>query len=85
MPRPFSSFAMAAAFVSDMQHDSTYRIRGHLLDWDLFRRLRKRAQARAAAQHPGALRQPRRPLHPDIVQRHDRAAQRDERRTPFEV
>jgi hypothetical protein len=26
-----------------------YRITGHLLDWDLFRRLRKRAQARAAA------------------------------------
>ena len=38
-----------------MQHDSTYRIRGHLLDWDLFRRLRKRAQARAAAQHPAAV------------------------------
>ncbi|WP_214405758.1 LysM peptidoglycan-binding domain-containing protein [Pseudonocardia lacus] len=45
----------AATFVSDMQHDSTYRIRGHLLDWDLFRRLRKRAQARAAAHHPGAV------------------------------
>jgi hypothetical protein len=45
----------AAAFVSDMQHDSTYRLRGHLLDWDLFRRLRKRAQARAAALHPGAV------------------------------
>ncbi|MFC5952164.1 LysM peptidoglycan-binding domain-containing protein [Pseudonocardia lutea] len=29
--------------------DDRYRIVGHLLDWDLFRRLRKRAQARAAA------------------------------------
>lgn len=43
------------SFVSDMQNDSTYRIRGHLLDWDLFRRLRKRAQARHAAGHPGAV------------------------------
>ncbi|MBA2320801.1 MAG: LysM peptidoglycan-binding domain-containing protein [Deltaproteobacteria bacterium] len=42
-------------FVSDMQHDSTYRLRGHLLDWDLFRRLRKRAQARRAAGHHGAI------------------------------
>lgn len=42
-------------FVSDMQHDSTYRLRGHLLDWDLFRRLRKRAQARRAAGHSGAV------------------------------
>ncbi|MCX6462672.1 MAG: LysM peptidoglycan-binding domain-containing protein [Pseudonocardiales bacterium] len=44
----------SASFVSDMAHDSTYRLRGHLLDWDLFRRLRKRAQARRAAAHPGA-------------------------------
>jgi nucleoid-associated protein YgaU len=43
------------AFVSDMQSDSTYRLRGHLLDWDLFRRLRKRAQARHAAGHDGAV------------------------------
>ena len=42
-------------FVSDMQNDSTYRIRGHLLDWDLFRRLRKRGQARHDAGHPDAL------------------------------
>ncbi|MHA6622897.1 LysM peptidoglycan-binding domain-containing protein [Pseudonocardia sp. DLS-67] len=42
------------AYVSDMQSDSTYRLRGHLLDWDLFRRLRKRAQARHAAAHEGA-------------------------------
>lgn len=35
-----------AAFVSDMAHDNTYRLRGHQLDWDLFRRLRKRGQAR---------------------------------------
>ncbi|MBW0134948.1 LysM peptidoglycan-binding domain-containing protein [Pseudonocardia abyssalis] len=45
----------AAAFVSDMQTDSTYRLRGHLLDWDLFRRLRKRGQARYAAGHSGAV------------------------------
>ena len=44
-----------AAFVSDMLHDSTYRLRGHLLDWDLFRRLRKRAQARHGAAHPNAV------------------------------
>ena len=44
-----------AAFVSDMQHDRTYRLRGHLLDWDLFRRLRKRGQARHAALDPGAV------------------------------
>ncbi|WP_345411349.1 hypothetical protein [Pseudonocardia xishanensis] len=31
--------------------DGRYRITGHLLDWELFRRLRKRAQARAAAGH----------------------------------
>src|SRR4029079_13528402 len=31
------------------------RLRGHLLDYDLFRRLRKRAQARQAAHHPGAI------------------------------
>ena len=43
-----------ASFVSDMGHDSTYRLRGHLLDWDLFRRLRKRAQARRDAGHPAA-------------------------------
>ncbi|MHA6631682.1 LysM peptidoglycan-binding domain-containing protein [Pseudonocardia sichuanensis] len=43
-----------ASFVSDMQHDSSYRLRGHLLDWDLFRRLRKRGQARHEAGHPGA-------------------------------
>ncbi|WP_219414198.1 AfsR/SARP family transcriptional regulator [Pseudonocardia nigra] len=43
------------AFVSELQGDGTYRIRGHLLDWDLFRRLRKRAQARDAAGHPGAV------------------------------
>lgn len=42
-------------FVSDLQHDNTYRLRGHLLDWDLFRRLRKRAHARQAAAHPGAV------------------------------
>ncbi len=44
----------AATFVSDLQNDNSYRLRGHLLDWDLFRRLRKRAQARHAAGHPGA-------------------------------
>lgn len=44
----------AVPFVSDMAHDSTYRLRGHLLDWDLFRRLRKRAQARRDAAHAGA-------------------------------
>lgn len=44
-----------ATFVSGMQNDSSYRLRGHLLDWDLFRRLRKRAQARHAAGHPGAV------------------------------
>lgn len=43
-----------ATFVSDLQTDSSYRLRGHLLDWDLFRRLRKRAQARGTAAHPGA-------------------------------
>lgn len=33
-----------------------YRITGHLTDWDLFRRLRKRAQARAAAhRHASAI------------------------------
>ncbi|MGD9990531.1 BTAD domain-containing putative transcriptional regulator [Pseudonocardia sp.] len=42
-------------FVSDMQNDSTYRLRGHLLDWDLFRRLRKRGQARHEAGHPDAI------------------------------
>ncbi len=42
-------------FVSGMQHDSIYRLRGHLLDWDLFRRLRKRAQARREAGREGAL------------------------------
>ena len=31
-----------------------YRLRGHLFDWDLFRRLRKRGQARIAAQHAEA-------------------------------
>ncbi len=45
----------AAPFVSDMLADDRYRLRGHLLDWDLFRRLRKRAQARHAADHPGAV------------------------------
>ncbi|WP_433274023.1 LysM peptidoglycan-binding domain-containing protein [Pseudonocardia xinjiangensis] len=44
-----------ATFVSDMQNDSTYRLRGHLLDWDLFRRLRKRGQARHSAGHPDAV------------------------------
>ncbi|TQM11011.1 bacterial transcriptional activator domain-containing protein [Pseudonocardia kunmingensis] len=44
-----------ASFVSDMQTDNTYRLRGHLLDWDLYRRLRKRGQARHEARHPGAL------------------------------
>lgn len=44
-----------ATFVSDLQHDNCYRLRGHLLDWDLFRRLRKRGQARHAAHHPGAV------------------------------
>ena len=43
------------SFVSDLNHDQTYRLRGHLLDFDLFRRLRKRAQARHAARHPGAI------------------------------
>ena len=43
-----------ATFVSDLQNDNSYRLRGHLLDWDLFRRLRKRAQARHAAAHSGA-------------------------------
>ena len=42
------------SFISDLNHDQTYRLRGHLLDYDLFRRLRKRAQARHAAHHPGA-------------------------------
>ena len=40
------------SFISDLNHDQTYRLRGHLLDFDLFRRLRKRAQARHAAHHP---------------------------------
>ncbi|BBG00451.1 MULTISPECIES: LysM peptidoglycan-binding domain-containing protein [Pseudonocardia] len=44
-----------ATFVSGMQNDSSYRLRGHLFDWDLFRRLRKRAQARHAAGHAGAV------------------------------
>jgi hypothetical protein len=43
------------SFISDLNHDQTYRLRGHLLDFDLFRRLRKRAQARHAAHHPGAV------------------------------
>ena len=43
------------SFISDLNHDQTYRLRGHLLDYDLFRRLRKRAQARQAAHHPGAI------------------------------
>ena len=43
------------SFISDLNHDQTYRLRGHLLDYDLFRRLRKRAQARHAAHHPGAV------------------------------
>ena len=43
------------SFISDLNHDQTYRLRGHLLDFDLFRRLRKRAQARHAAHHPGAI------------------------------
>ena len=41
-------------FVSDMLGSDLYRIRGHLTDWDLFRRLRKRAQARHHASHTGA-------------------------------
>ncbi|MDN5914215.1 MAG: LysM peptidoglycan-binding domain-containing protein [Pseudonocardia sp.] len=45
----------AATFVSDMQNDSTYRLRGHLSDWDLFRRLRKRGQARRGAGRPDGL------------------------------
>jgi hypothetical protein len=45
----------AASYVSGMQHDGSYRLRGHLLDWDLFRRLRKRGQARHTAGHPGAV------------------------------
>ncbi|MDN5915638.1 MAG: LysM peptidoglycan-binding domain-containing protein [Pseudonocardia sp.] len=45
----------AATFVSDMQTDSTYRLRGHLSDWDLFRRLRKRGQARHAAGRPDGI------------------------------
>jgi hypothetical protein len=43
------------AFVSTMRGDGRYRLRGHLLDWELFQRLRKRGQARAAAGHPGAV------------------------------
>ena len=42
-------------FVSDMLGSDLYRIQGHLLDWDLFRRLRKRAQARYHAGHPDAI------------------------------
>ena len=42
-------------YVSDMLGSDLYRIHGHLLDWDLFRRLRKRAQARHNAGHPGAV------------------------------
>ena len=42
-------------FVSNMAVDHTYRLSGHLLDWDLFRRLRKRGAARHAAGHPGAI------------------------------
>ncbi len=45
----------AEPFVSEMSTDTSYRLRGHLLDWDLFRRLRKRAQARHRAGHPGAV------------------------------
>lgn len=45
----------AASYVSGMQNDGSYRLRGHLLDWDLFRRLRKRGQARHTAGHPGAV------------------------------
>lgn len=44
-----------ATFVTDLHTDNIYRLRGHLLDWDLLRRLRKRGQARAAAEHPGAI------------------------------
>ncbi|GAA3229305.1 hypothetical protein GCM10017691_21270 [Pseudonocardia petroleophila] len=44
-----------AFFVSDMQNDNCYRLRGYQLDWDLFRRLRKRGQARNEAGHPGAI------------------------------
>lgn len=44
-----------AFFVSDMQNDNSYRLRGYQLDWDLFRRLRKRGQARHEAGHPGAI------------------------------
>jgi hypothetical protein len=47
--------APGPTFVSDMLGSDLYRIRGHLLDWDLFRRLRKRAQARTRAGHPGAV------------------------------
>jgi hypothetical protein len=46
---------LGPTFVSDMVGSDSYRIRGHLLDWDLFRRLRKRAEARHAAHHPGAV------------------------------
>jgi hypothetical protein len=43
------------SFVTDMLGADLYKIRGHLLDWDLFRRLRKRAQARQAAENAGAI------------------------------
>ena len=43
------------AFVSPVRGDGRYRLRGHLLDWELFQRLRKRAQARAEVGHPGAV------------------------------
>ena len=43
------------AFVSPVRGDGRYRLRGHLLDWELFQRMRKRAQARAEVGHPGAV------------------------------
>ncbi len=38
-------------YLPPMSAEGIYRMRGHLLDWDLFRRLRKRAQARLEAGH----------------------------------
>jgi hypothetical protein len=43
------------AFVSPVRGEGRYRLRGHLLDWELFQRLRKRAQARVGVGHPGAV------------------------------
>jgi len=43
------------AYLPAMGAEGLYRLRGHLLDWDLFRRLRKRAEARQEAGHDGAV------------------------------